>query len=538
MSGVVVTPNRELGGNFIIKIFKFYKCYIPPNSKPSICIGFKLYFEDGACSQLIEKNVLELEKLQWTTLDYRICFDPELSPAKISRTLSCQIREALSDIPETISYRLNRTGFFRVDNEPIFCIGKEVICSASTGLKSKIELLPMGRNLDIDTGLPEEDAMGEMLNLISICPNPCRIIIVQMLVYLMRHAYVDAGKAPSFSVFLYGSTGTKKTTLSSFLTQIYNRRDGISAPSRLNASIPAAVNILMEANNEVVVLDDLFPADSRQIRRKQEETLIEITRYIGDGTVPEKMKGKVRRTGHPSCGVLFTGEYLIGDGSDAARILPVEMTKLDGVKLKYFQNRPLIVSTFYYFYISWFIENYDSIVDLLKKWLNQYRHLDLGVHDRLRETHFFLNTAYVLLLQYCYEKAILPENTLISFHKDFHKLLTQLIKKQDQRVRQKTFGGQKNFLNCIQDMYRNESLMIADTLEEFDEQIHEGVMYKNYLCLQRESLEKRFPQNTIADIVNDLVAKGALDVGKRSASKQIYDLNGKRFYFIPTKCLK
>jgi hypothetical protein len=484
MRGALVKPNSRLGSNFEIEIYKFYERYIPPNKNPSIYIGFSVKFEGNRRSQLIETNVMELEKLQWAELDYRIRFNPRIAPSKISRILADQIRGILADLHKGTEYHLDNIGFLKIENEPLFCMGDKFIRSTSISTAIEIKLQPMERSLDIDSQLSEKDAIVEMLNLISICPDPCRVILAQVLVYLMRQAYVDAGEEPSFCVFLQGATGTKKTTLSAFMTQIYNRREGIKEPLRLNASVPAAVDILMEANDEVVVLDDLFPADSRQVCRKQEETLIEITRYIGDGTVPAKMNGKKVRTGHPSCGVLFTGEYLIGEGSDAARMLPVEMTEIDDVKLKYFQDKPLIVSTFYYYFIVWFVGNYDDIVVFLGQWLNQYREIGLRVHGRLQNTHFFLNTAYFLFLQYCFEKSVISEKNVKLLGENFNELLTKLIKKQDQRVRQKDLGGSKCFLDCIRELYRNESLIIADNLKEFSEKIHDGVIFKNYMCLR------------------------------------------------------
>lgn len=538
MRGAIVKPNSRLGSNFEIEIYKFYERYIPPNKTPSIHIGFSVKFEGNHRSQLIETNVMELEKLQWVELDYRIRFNPRIAPSKISRILADQIRGVLTDLHKATEYHLDNIGFLKIGKDPLFCMGDKLIRSASISTAIEIKLLPMERSLDIDSQLSEKDAIVEMLNLISICPNPCRVILAQVLVYLMRQAYVDAGEEPSFCVFLQGATGTKKTTLSAFMTQIYNRKEGIKDPLRLNASVPAAVDILMEANDEVVVLDDLFPADSRQVCRKQEETLIEITRYIGDGTVPARMNGKKVRTGHPNCGVLFTGEYLIGEGSDAARMLPVEMAEIDGVKLKYFQDKPLIVSTFYYYFIVWFIDNYDDIVAFLGQWLNQYREVGLKVHGRLQNTHFFLNTAYFLFLQYCFEKSVISEKNVKLLGENFNELLTKLIKKQEQRVRQKDLGGSKCFLDCIRELYRNKSLIIADNIGMFSKKIHDGVIFKSYLCLRGRCFKKYFPQDALADIVNDLIANDALDCGKKCTAKQIHGLGGKRFYFIPIECLK
>lgn len=132
--------------------------------------------------------------------------------------------------------------------------------------------------------------------------------------------------------------------------------------------------------------------------------------------------------------MLFTGEYLIGEGSDAARLLPVEMTKPDTTALSYFQKRPIIISTFYRYFIMWVIKNYKETVSYLKEWLEEYRKTDLGVHDRLRETHFFLNSAYSLFLTYCGEKSVLSENEIARFYRDFLNLLSKLVREQNERV--------------------------------------------------------------------------------------------------------
>lgn len=94
---------------------------------------------------------------------------------------------------------------------------------------------------------------------------------------------------------------------------------------------------------------------------------MEVVRYIADGTIPARMKGNKLLEGSPRCGVVFTGEYIVGRGSDAARILPVEMLRPDSEKLKYFQDHPLIISTFYYFFIRWLVENYSEMDSFLSR---------------------------------------------------------------------------------------------------------------------------------------------------------------------------
>lgn len=496
-------------------------------------VKMHLDFGDDRPGTSFDVPVSKLESIDWLSRDIRCCFNPDVSSAFVKRSLANIIRQQLPGVPSIDVYQLERLGTEKIGGEVVFCAGDRVIrASAGRTCSPKIESLVKDFRLDIDPCLSEAEAISEMFDLMALSPNPMQVMLAQVLVYLMRQAYVDAGKEPRVCLFLYGQTGTQKTTTASFLTQIYNRSSGIISPQRLNASIPAAVKIVSDACEEVVVLDDLFPADNCTIRRQQEETLIEVTRYIGDGTIPARIKGKEVSKKTPRCGVLFTGEYLIGTGSDAARLLPVEMQQPDGAKLKYFQDRPLVISTFYQFYLSWFISHYDEITRFLKEWLDYYRTIDLGVHSRLQETHFFLNTAYIMLLNYCQERHVLSKQDAIRLEKAFSKLLLTLVRQQDQRVKQnmQKEGEHTDYLARIRTLYHNGVFQIAFRVDDFQQQLHDGVLYRKGLYMRRECLERHFPNENIDHIVEQLVDQGVLEPGKQNRTKQISRLKGLRFY--------
>lgn len=233
--------------------------------------------------------------------------------------------------------------------------------------------------------------------------------------------------------------------------------------------------MLLENPNDVVVMDDLFPADSKRKRGQQEEMMIEITRYIADGTVSARMRGKELSQESPKCGVIFTGEYLIGRGSDAARLLPVEMEKPDTKELRYFQKHPLIVSTFYRNYITWFIYNYDEICDILEQLREKYETIALCVHDRLREMYFFLGSSYFLFLQYLVEKKILLDTDARRLYLAFDELLVMLVEQQNERVMGKQFTKceQEDYLQRIRTLCKTKQMSIANDVATFDKELHD-----------------------------------------------------------------
>lgn len=522
--------------NFVPRVVFLDKVYTDTSNRIVDTVRFCLDFGDGNIEneKVYSFPVDFIDDIPWEKLDKRCIYEPNVPKKKVARYLGYSVRRALELALVRSVYKVNRAGMHTVNGKPILYTGVEIISSSDTDTTIIFETEQVSQKLEVDEKLTEEEAAAEFFRLLCLSPNPGQVMLSYKLVFFMRLAYVSIGKVPKGCIYLYGQSGTQKTTFSSFLVQTYDRSSEIRSPSRLNATIPAVVNMLLENPNDVVVMDDLFPADSNRIKNQQEEMLIEITRYIADGTVPTRMRGKELSRESPKCGVIFTGEYLIGRGSDAARILPVEMTKPDTKKLQYFQEHPLIVSTFYRNYITWFIYHYDEICDILKQLLETYENNAPCVHDRLREMYFFLGSSYLLFLQYLFEIKLLSKANARRLYQSFDELLVMLINQQNERVNGK--GSEKfeneDYLQRIRTLYNTGQISIASDTETFDKEQHDGLLHRNRLYLRRDRLPAYFPDSTIEDIAGSLEAQGALETGKKSRTKQINRLNGMRFYVI------
>lgn len=533
--------NRSEICNFNLNVLTIENVCDVKTKEEANYLELQLKFGNEEKGKIVKIKEKEVEKISWIDLDERCRTIPNIYTAKTKRYLLDEIRKSSIAASKKKVLQSNDAGFFKIDGEVGFNTGEEIITSSLGKLSGlQIEIGKTEKKIDVDKKLSEAQVISEIFDLLSLSPNSGRIIFAHKLIYLMREAYVEAGITPRVCVYVYGASGTQKTTLSSFLTQLYDRSEGIKNPTRLNASKAGVTNIIAENKEDTIVLDDLFPADSKQICKQQEETLLEITRWVGDGIMPVKMAGKKVEKIPVKCGIVFTGEYLIGGGSDAARLLPVEMQKPDGRKLKYFQDNPLGVSTFYYFYIKWFVQNYKEIVEMLKQWLAEYRKNDLGIHARLQETHMLFNTAYVLMLHYCYEKGCLSSEEVRRLHKDFLKMIMELVKKQEQRVQKKASVvlEHKDYLTQIRELYRNGQLLVADSHVRFNKEVHTGVIHNNCLYLRGNKILAYFPAVSITDIANELISQGVLETGKTSHTKQISSLGGMRFLVIPLKYLE
>ena len=525
--------------NFEIEVVSIVNIYNAPEAKPASYVKFKLCFGAGQYSEEVIEPLLKLDKINWFDKDIRCRLNPA-ALAKAQHHLADRIRKVL---PHTLSeerYRLMRLGVHIVKGEPVFCAGGEVIRPPLDDNDNSTIIEPdaMPYNLDYDPDLSEEEAAMDMLNLLSLSPDLSRPLFAYNLLCFMRELYVYAWKAPQFCLNPWGLSDSQKTTISAFFSQLYNRRKGIKGPPRLDTSIAESVRTIYAMSDCVVVFDDLCPSDTKSVQREQEILFMKIVRMIGDGVKPGRfdVKGVDTEKPPPTSGVNLTGEYPIGTGSDAARMLPIEVSPLSNETLQqlaeFQKDKPLVVPTFYRNFIQWFISNYTWAGEFLRGWWEAYSKTDfatmygLKIHNRLRETHFYLRTAYIMFLQYCLDKEYLSEEDAQAMQESFLKLITQLMLNQQERVDQGTRGKPDvnvDYLAFIRMLYMDGTIKMAPSLKEFDVQVYDGVIHLGCLYIYGEKFREIIDaaNANLEEILDDLEAQGALQPGKDNKTTQV-----------------
>lgn len=163
----------------------------------------------------------------------------------------------------------------------------------------------------------------------------------------------------------------------------------------------------------------------------------------------------------------------------------------------------------------------------------------MGVHDRLREMHFFLGSSYFLFLQYLYEKRFISDSDATKLYQSFNELLDLLVTKQDERVKMRASEQFENidYWRKIRELYRNKQFCTADSAKNFDRRQHDSVIHRDCLYFRSECLARFFPNTCPKEIAEELERKGVLQAGKDRRTKQISGLKGMRFYVIPLTCL-
>lgn len=506
-----------------------------------------LEFSDGKKSESKTLPIKNLEKVNWSDdVDSRCILNPDVPKAKEHIANIIRLQCAKADVKTKTMTVVDQLGGHIIEGIPVFHSGDGLIWPSDLADKDKPKVLYRSvpnKRLVVDPACSEKDADTAMVRIVDLSPDAGRAILSLNLMCIQWDAFVAAGITPRCNMYLHGKTGAKKTTIAGFTTQMFNRDKPIEPPDRLNASIPAAIKLMNKVRHGVLVLDDLYPADASEIRRQQEKTLLELTRIIADGTEPARVRGGQVTKSPPKCGILGTGEYYIGGGSDAVRLFPIEIkTPIDCDKLTACQLEPLMLSTYYRYYIEWYITNFDEIVRLLKEWKVTYleQATKTGIHDRLQETQFCLESAYKLYLTYRQEKGFITHDDVQVHYYSFYQQLRAIVMEQNTRANQRkgeALKRQVDYLAIIRLMYRDQRFQLSNSAKRFNLEIHDGVIHKEHLYFRQDRLMDKVhlyePEADFDEVILDLKWRQALKEGKRNTSRQLHGSGrGLRFYAI------
>jgi hypothetical protein len=460
--------------------------------------------------------------------------------------LTCNGGCESNEVPMMEHYVLEKLGIAQVGDEVVFRAGDRVISrSPAAEIEPKIELRQLPFRLDIDTNLPADQAFKGMRKLICLSPEIGRILIAHVISGFIRAAFRKAGLIPRTVLVVKGESGMLKSHYVPHITQLYNRADEIRCDTRFNSTQRFIEDTISEHDECTVVIDDLHTTGVKSIKRTNEVTAEEMIRRISDDIGRGHKEGESAIQQKFGGNVVFIGEYIIGKESTVPRVLIVNLTKkIDGVILDEYQRKqPLLVSTFYYYFLQWYVEYFEDICKWIDERLTKFRKATVSsyMHGRLLDTQFYLQTSYMIFLEFCKDSKFISEEDALDEYDSFGEQLHRLILEQQNRYRpSKVTAKDIDYLKLVRKFYKKGKFRLADSADTFQPEKHDGLIYYECLCLRREKLEKRlrkiYPEIEINDVINGLVEKKALKLVREKRTVKISTLNkgvgSMRFYAI------
>lgn len=507
-------------------------------------VRVRLRFKNGSDTEATVP-LSDLNRVDWFGKDHRCIVNPEYRQAR--RYIANIIRAGVSNAPVERRYGLDRTGIHHINDTIVFAAGDRVITrSSAPEIDTPFELEKLPFHLDIDETLDHNAAIDGIWRLIGLSPEIGSVLVAHVISGIIRAAFKEAGMTPCAVLVIVGKSGMLKSHYVPHLVQLYNRADGIGPVTRFNSTKRFIEDALYEYSECTAVVDDLHTAESRGIKRRNEEAFEEIIRRIADDTGRGRMDGKMQVQRPFRGNAVFIGEYSIGKASTIPRALIVNITKPpNGAILdEYQRNQPLLVSTFYYHFIQWYVDHFNEIRDAINARLTKLRQTTASstTHGRLRDTQFYLETSYMVFLEFCKDSRFCSEEDARDTYRCFSLQLHNLVQAQEARFRESIEIKAVNYLALIRNLYKQGAFHLAKDAENFKPEKHDGLIYYDCLCLRGKRLEKKLlgstPSLSFVDCISYLLSKGALKLVESKNTVQINGTGGKRFYAIKLGKLK
>ena len=197
-------------------------------------------------------------------------------------------------------------------------------------------------------------------------------MIMFSLLGVMYRPFKEAGYPPKFLLFLYGKTGSMKTTIAKILFSQLGDDKVRDNPRRIDTdTIVSFERAVIESGYDTVTLiDDYNPAKSRKKKEEMVNKLESIIRLVGDASSKSRSNIKLEdcRGEGVQGTVVLTGE-LRGKGlSSNLRCLYCKMAreKVNIETVTWFQGNPHIYTTIIYEFAKYVSENWVSIVAYIR----------------------------------------------------------------------------------------------------------------------------------------------------------------------------
>lgn len=225
----------------------------------------------------------------------------------------------------------------------------------------------------------------EMLS-VSRDPHITAPMVLFSIMGMLFTVFEQANFPLQFALYVVGTTGSLKTSLSEALFQVFNL-EGNAEKHTFSDTMASVEKYIGMLKDEVGLIDDLELGDDAAETARQKSIFSFILRLVGDG------KGKSRSNsaladvkGTPSHGlVAMTGEQSLGKQSTRLRMVEVEVTKgaISGERLAIFQDNPYRWASVCGMFLSYVEQNYRDVREgiarksreLRREYQAKYQHL-------------------------------------------------------------------------------------------------------------------------------------------------------------------
>lgn len=315
-------------------------------------------------------------------------------------------------------------------------------------------------------------AIKQVLGLLEVVEKRIAYVLLS-LVYLcpLLEFIGHKSKLPEFVVWLYGFTGTHKTTIAKlFLSHFGNFNSGV--PASFNDTYASIERKAYKLKDSLLLLDDFCPQQSYRETQNINTIAEKVVRAYGDrtsrGRLTVTMESQTQFV--PRGMMLITGESTVPGNSTAARLIPIGLNRgsVNLKKLTESQEHSYLLGISMKEYILWIEEevnsNYEDFVETLnanyKVWLDDIRNNAIETHGRSYEAFAWLLVALDLMYQFFCSTGVATEEEYSMALQEAREEFLELIKVKDELTR--SDNPIELFLDTIKEFITSNSITIKD----------------------------------------------------------------------------
>lgn len=273
-----------------------------------------------------------------------------------------------------------------------------------------------------------------------------------------------AGIEPGFLLWLYGMSGTLKSTLAALCLSHFGDFDNKHLPASFRDSMASMEKRLFAAKDSLIVVDDFHPASDTNEARKMEGIAQLLLRAYGDRVGRGRANPNTSlKPDYPPRGMaVATGEQLPSGLSSMARLFVLEIKKgdVDLPALTTAQATQDKLSRAMTGYIMWLAPQLDTLPGELKSTFQQLRAAAMTEEQHLRvpEAVAWLYLGWAFFLDFARSTGAITEAQLREFSEEGWKVLIDLAAAQEQRIIAER--PVTKFITLLQEMFSQHAIYV------------------------------------------------------------------------------
>ncbi len=288
----------------------------------------------------------------------------------------------------------------------------------------------------------------------------------------LREFLQQTDVVPAFALYLYGQSGTHKTTAAALAISHFGNFHAKNPPASFNDTGNQIRKKAFLVKDMPILVDDFHPVSSIQEKRQMAATAQTLSRAFGDGVDRGRLNADstIKTSTPPRSVAIITGEDLPAVGpSGLARYFIIDIDKEDipvGPELTSMQEKARngYLQKSMRGYILWLQKQADQMPDRLHKLFLTFRESirqnSGGQHDRAPEAVASILMGYNMMLNYFRDVGLFDTEAATGMLLQARKVLTESSRKQAKDMESEK--PTRIFLDSMTELLASKSVMLTD----------------------------------------------------------------------------